>query len=237
MDIVEQNSNLETPLVIQVMMDKKNNSIETDDTITADAAIIETSDSKSAAELKLVKPSIFPSRPSIFPSRPSIFPSRQSYSPRKIKSEFSGSPSVPPPGIVNSPCVEVKAPGEMRFLMIALLFSIILFSVFYWDSFGVINQKLVILFNLIVFVGTIDYFQKVYLFKGESIERRILFKWFTYTLPRSFSVKREISGAVVLIDNLTEKIILTIGRDLANDKMMTALKELYQFSESSFEIR
>jgi len=201
----------------------------------------ENSDLNSQAPKK--KSSLIPGKISLFPGRASIFPSvssknppKHSIFPDKNTDIFKGSPSVPPQGAAALEPVEVRAPKEMRFLMVALLISIIIFSVFYWENFGVINQKLVIFFNLFIVIGTIDYFQKIYLFNGDSIERRILFKWFRYKLPDSFSVKRELSGGIVLIDDATNKVILAIGRDLVNNSMTNALKELYQYSESSFEI-
>ena len=179
------------------------------------------------------KNSLFPARSSIFPARSSIFPARPSRFPERTSDMFRGSPSVPPEGFKE---IVVSAPREMRFLMVGLLISIMIFSVFYWDSFGVVNQKLVLFFNLMLFTGAVDYFQKVYVFKGNTIERRILFKWFKYPLPDSFSVKRELSGGIILLDDATERVILAIGRDLVNEDMTSALKELYQYSESSLEI-
>ena len=135
------------------------------------------------------------------------------------------------------PEIRMRAPREIRLLLLGLLVSVGIFVGFYWDIFGVVNQKLVLSLSALLLIGTVDYFQKEYVFRGDSVARRVLFRWYRYPLPRSFTVHREPSGAIVITNDENDDVLLAIGRDMVDDKMAKALKELYQYSaESTFEI-
>ncbi len=147
---------------------------------------------------------------------------------------FRGAPSLPPGEM---PEIIIRAPGEMRILVAALMVSIFIFTAFYWSDLGFINQKLIAVLNLLVLAGVVDYFQKVYVFRGDSVARRVLFRWFRYPLPAAFTVHREPSGAIAITDDRNNTVILAIGRDMVDNRMAQALKDLYQCQqESNFEI-
>lgn len=126
--------------------------------------------------------------------------------------------------------VSVRSSLEIRILIVILWIGVGILGTYYWSALGLINRGLVGAFSIVLTVGTLDYFQKIYLFEAQAVSRRFLFRWHRFALPEAFEIRLLRSGSYVFYDLDNDSVVLSIGRELASPTMIQALRTLYGFS-------